>query len=106
MDRVTEFPIGLVALFKWEETAMAELGYRFLPDYWGKGYCKEASGELIGRYFSVTDEDLICAETHPDNQASISFLVRNGFYEADDQPEGRGKIYWTHRKHWLNQENL
>lgn len=94
-------PIGLIAIFKRSQEDMAELGYRMLPDYWGCGYCHEATEGLVKAYFEASEAGEIFAETHPDNKHSIHFLMNNKFHEDHHEMENRGRIFITRRALWL-----
>jgi [ribosomal protein S5]-alanine N-acetyltransferase len=59
-----------------------EVGYWFGVDYQGKGYASEA---LRGTLEQIAADPAlaprpICAETRPDNAASIRLLTKTGFY--------------------------
>lgn len=96
----TATPIGLMAIFKGEADERAELGYRFLPEYWQKGYCKEAATHLIVEYFTASQEEFIIAETHPENTNSIRFLEKNHF-EEQPRLKDRGSIFQTRKVDWF-----
>jgi len=98
----TKDPIGLIALFKRDKESKAELGYRMMSEYWRKGYCREASTTLIKKYFSVTQEEEIFAETHPENINSIDFLTKNKFVKECHDMKDRGSIYITFNKCWTD----
>jgi RimJ/RimL family protein N-acetyltransferase len=61
------------------EIGDTELGYRFLPEYWGKGLATEAGRASIE--FARADLGLgrLVAMVHPDNVASARVLTRLGF---------------------------
>lgn len=94
-------PIGLIAIFKRSKESMAELGYRIMPKYWKKGYCKEATKVLLTEYFKNTNDTEIFAETHPENTNSIRFLEKNKFVEEVHYMNDRGRIFVTSREQWI-----
>ena len=56
-----------------------ELGYTFHRDYWGHGYASEAAAMLLNFGFTSLGLERITATCHPENQASIRVLEKNGF---------------------------
>ena len=86
-------PVGLIGIFKRENVKDAEIGYRLLSEYWGKGYCTEGAKTLVEKYFAESGETRIFAETHPENENSVRFLENNGFREEHHDLEGRGRIF-------------
>ena len=61
------------------EISETELGYRFFPEYWGKGLATEAGQASIE--FARSDLGLkrLVAMVHPDNVASARVLAKLGF---------------------------
>ena len=61
------------------EISDTELGYRFFPEYWGKGLATEAGQASIE--FARSDLGLkrLVAMVHPDNVASARVLAKLGF---------------------------
>lgn len=55
-----------------------DLGYRFLPEYWGKGYATEASNASVRFGFEVLGLESIIAMVLPENLASIRVLEKVG----------------------------
>ena len=72
--------IGMCGLLKRESLMHPDLGFAFLPDYWGKGYAFEAATAVL----AYARDDLrlphVLAITRPDNEASIKLLERLGFH--------------------------
>jgi RimJ/RimL family protein N-acetyltransferase len=62
---------------------MYDLGYRFLPEFWGKGYATEAAKAFIAYGFKDLNLDKICAHAHSGNDASIHTLRKLGFEEKE-----------------------
>lgn len=56
-----------------------ELGYRFLPEYWGKGYATESSKTWLDYGFNVKNTDVIYAYADSENKASIHTLEKLNF---------------------------
>jgi RimJ/RimL family protein N-acetyltransferase len=71
--------IGFSGLKYVPEIADTELGYRFFPEFWGRGLATEAGRASID--FARSDLGLkrLVALVHPDNVASASVLAKLGF---------------------------
>ncbi|WP_295524900.1 GNAT family N-acetyltransferase [Novosphingobium sp. Chol11] len=69
--------IGKVGLYRFPE-----LGYLFDPDFWGKGFAREAMVAVITRAFEVHSLPRLTADVDPRNDASIRLLERLGFCET------------------------
>ncbi|WP_202067711.1 GNAT family N-acetyltransferase [Enterococcus sp. BWB1-3] len=59
-------------------TEKAEIGYMFLPQYWGQGYGREAVKQLLALVEASPLKELT-AMIAPDNHASRKLLTNNGF---------------------------
>lgn len=86
-------PIGLIFIVEREKFAKVELGYRLLPQFWRKGYCTEAAMAVLNRIFLDTDTAAVYAGTHPENTASVSFLLSIGFEEIKNNDTGGGRVF-------------
>jgi RimJ/RimL family protein N-acetyltransferase len=71
--------IGFSGLKYLPEISDTELGYRFLPEFWGRGLATEAGQASID--FACSDLGLkrLVALVHPDNRASARVLTKLGF---------------------------
>ena len=71
--------IGFSGLKYVPEIGDTELGYRFLPEFWGRGLATEAGRASIE--FARADLGLsrLVAMVHPDNLASARVLTKLGF---------------------------
>jgi ribosomal-protein-alanine N-acetyltransferase len=71
--------IGFSGLKYLPEINDTELGYRFLPQFWGKGLATEAGRASID--FARTDLGLarLVGLVHPDNHDSAKVLTKLGF---------------------------
>ncbi|MFC5547149.1 GNAT family N-acetyltransferase [Massilia aerilata] len=72
-----------------EELGAADIGYRFLPDCWGKGYATESARPLMEHGRRVLGLARIVGTVHPDNPASSRVLEKLGLrferlLEADE----------------------
>ena len=55
------------------------VGYRLLPQCWGKGIATKTLGLMVGYLFHGTDVKIITASVIPENRASAQVLKKNGF---------------------------
>ena len=56
-----------------------ELGYRFLPEFWGRGLATEAGEASIEFARSKLRLERLVAMVHPDNVASARVVIKLGF---------------------------
>ena len=72
-----------------------DIGFRFLPKYWGIGIATEISIEIIKYGFEVLNLKKIIAIVYPENIASCKVLEKIGFklYKFDTYDNADGKIY-------------
>lgn len=71
-------PIGICGLLKRPGMTDVEVGYAFLPEFWGRGYACEATAAAIDCGWSQFDLKRIVAITKPGNPASERVLERCG----------------------------
>ncbi|NNF66611.1 MAG: GNAT family N-acetyltransferase [Gammaproteobacteria bacterium] len=71
--------IGICGLLSRPTLPDPDLGFAFLPDFWGHGYAYESAREILRRARRVLGLRRIVAITAPENKASISLLGRLGF---------------------------
>jgi RimJ/RimL family protein N-acetyltransferase len=77
--RDTLQPIGTCGLLKRNHVPEIDLGYAFLPGFWGRGYALEAAAAVLdfGRLsLGLTRASAIVT---PDNARSIALLLKLGF---------------------------
>ena len=72
-------PIGMCGVLKRESLPDPDLGFAFLPEYWGKGYAFEAASAALDQARDSFKLARILAITNPDNDASIKLLAKLGF---------------------------
>ena len=71
---------GLAELYGYREPIRKiSVGYRLLPQCWGRGIATEALGLLIGSILRQAPIEIITASTMIENQASARVLKKNGF---------------------------
>jgi len=95
--------IGTCGFNTWNEKMKnAVLGYDLLPDFWGRGYGREAVHAIVQAAFSG---QLPCgalhriqADTIPGNKASEALLLNVGFKEEGLRRESG---YWNNQYHDL-----
>lgn len=58
-----------------------ELGYRFLPEYWGKGYATETARATLNYAFNEIKTDVVYAMAVTENTGSNRVLQKLGFEE-------------------------
>ena len=71
--------IGFSGLKYVPEISDTELGYRFLPEYWGQGLATEAGRASIEFARSDLGLERLVALVHPGNVASASVVTKLGF---------------------------
>ncbi len=72
-------PIGMCGLLKRDELDYPDLGYAFLPEFWGKGYAREAAVSVLREEIARYSLDVVQAVTLPDNLSSNELLKKVGF---------------------------
>jgi len=76
--------IGFSGLKYLPEIEEVELGYRFLPAFWGMGVATEAGAASVASARTSLRLERLVGLVHPENQASASVLRKLGFlYERD-----------------------
>lgn len=70
---------GCFVIFPLENTELIQLGYSFLPEFWGKGFATEITAAGMQYAFEVMGLKEIYAVTRNDHQASQNVLIKNGF---------------------------
>ncbi|WP_449388206.1 GNAT family N-acetyltransferase [Chryseobacterium lineare] len=78
-----------------------DLGYRFIPEFWGKGYALESAKASLDFGFNGLKLDIIYAHAHSENQASNHILRKLGFRQTGEFTEPDGICFWYE----LNHEN-
>lgn len=78
-EKETGQPIGVCGLIKRDTLEAHDIGYGFLPEFYGKGYAFEASQAIIQQAKHKPDIDHVVAITTSDNIRSIKLLESLGF---------------------------
>ena len=71
-------PIGICGLVKRDFLADVDIGFAFLPEFWGQGYAYEAAAAVMEYAKGELGLKRIVAITNPDNQSSIRLLEKLG----------------------------
>ena len=92
---------GLAYLPEFDEI---DLGYRFLPEYWGSGLATEASRAILKYGFDKLKLKQIIAIAMKENKASIRVMEKIGmeFDKLAPYEPGSENAVW----YWCNQELL
>ena len=77
----TQELIGFCGLKYLTELEMVDVGYRFLPEYWGEGFATEACTASVDFGFDVLGLKQIFGFVLSQNGASIRVLEKVGFCE-------------------------
>ena len=62
-----------------------EIGFHLVPEYWGKGYGKEAAEAMIKYAFEELRAEKLFAGHNPANTASARLLTKLGFIYTGDE---------------------
>jgi RimJ/RimL family protein N-acetyltransferase len=86
--------VGFSGLKYLEDLQEADVGYRFLPDCWGKGYATESARVLMEQGRREHGLTRIVGMVHPGNAASGRVLEKLGLaYERLLAPDRHGTRY-------------
>lgn len=72
--------IGFAGLKYLDDLQAVDIGYRFLPQYWGQGLATEAARAVLHYGFSVLKLDEVIGLVLPDNPASARVLEKIGMH--------------------------
>lgn len=76
--RETETVIGFCGLKHLPDLNVVDIGFRFLPRYWGQGFGTEACSACVSFGFETIGLQRIVAFVMPENIASIRVLEKSG----------------------------
>lgn len=74
--------IGMCGLFKRDYLDEADIGFAFLPEYYGKGYGTEIAQATLDYARETLGFDRVAAFTSKDNFTSMKLLAKIGFKPA------------------------
>jgi RimJ/RimL family protein N-acetyltransferase len=72
-------PAGLCGLIKRDALVDVDIGYAFLPQYWGQGYAHEAAQAVMQYAKDTVALHRLAAITSPENGSSNRLLRKLGF---------------------------
>ncbi|ASW76256.1 GNAT family acetyltransferase [Chryseobacterium piperi] len=75
-----------------------ELGYRFIPEFWGKGYAVESAKASLDFGFNDLHAKTIYACAHCENDGSNHILRKLGFEKTGEFEEPDGLCFWYELK--------
>ncbi|MFI3275878.1 GNAT family N-acetyltransferase [Vibrio sp.] len=75
----TSTPIGICGLIKRDTLESHDIGYGFVPEFYGQGFAREAAKAIIEQAKQNADIDHLVAITTSDNIRSIALLTKLGF---------------------------
>ena len=94
--------VGWAGLAYLPELNEIDLGYRFLPEYWGLGIATEASEAILEYGFNVLGLERIIAIAMKENKASIRVMEKVGMEFdklAPNEPGSEDAVwYWCNKK--------
>lgn len=88
--------IGFAGLKYLPDYGMSDIGYRFLPEYWGQGIATEVSIPLMKYGFETLELDTIIGIAMAKNIASYKVLEKIGlkFWKIDEYDGDGGDHRW------------
>jgi RimJ/RimL family protein N-acetyltransferase len=88
-----ESPIGICGLVKRDFLEDVDLGFAFLPEFWGKGFAREAAAAVLAHARSDFGLQRVVAITVPANRRSIALLEELGFkFEKTISHEDKAEV--------------
>lgn len=73
-----------------DDPAKTQMGYSFLPEYWGKGYATEVARKGVDYFYHRTPLPEIYGVTETANEASQNVLKKAGFsFHRSKMEEGK-----------------
>jgi RimJ/RimL family protein N-acetyltransferase len=78
-EQGTGAPMGMCGLIKRDSLAEVDLGYAFVPEYWGKGYAREAAAACLAYGRDRLGLQGLLAIVSPGNARSVHLLLTLGF---------------------------
>ena len=75
-----------------------DIGYRFIPRYWGKGYASETSFTTLDYGFTVLNIETMCGAAEVENIASNKVLQKIGLKYKEQFPFDGEMINWYELK--------
>ena len=116
IDRESGRAIGYVGIavphFLPEFLPAVEVGWRFDPDVWGKGFALEGASAALDQAFGPLGLDQVCSAPQLDNPRSAKVCERLGMefgqlaIAAGNDKRGPVEVglYWISRDQWLERQ--
>lgn len=82
LDNQTGDWLGLAGLLVDQHEGFVDLGYRFFPEYWGKGLATESVGAVLKYGFEDLALPEVQARVLPENKSSIRVLEKAGLQKV------------------------
>lgn len=98
--------IGWAGLAYLPEFDEVDLGYRFLPEYWGLGFATEASNAILNYAFNKLHLKKVMAIAMKENTASIRVMQKLGMVfdkYAPYEPEGVDVAWYLCNRQLFNE---
>ncbi|MGG4170087.1 GNAT family N-acetyltransferase [Rossellomorea vietnamensis] len=70
--------VGMVFLDTYHDEVHTEIGYQFLPEFWGRGIAREVISRVLHYGIHTMELDKVMAETQSQNKASCKLLLSVG----------------------------
>ena len=87
----SNIPIGICGLLKRDDLPDPDIGFAYLPDFWGKGFAFEAATAVMNDARERLKLGRILAIVNPDNDASIKLLQRLGM--SYERSKAHAKVF-------------
>jgi len=81
-------PMGMCGLVQRETLPVPDMGFAFLPEFWGKGYAHEASIAVMRHAVGQLGLVRLLAIVAPDNERSCKLLETLGFAHEGEYRSG------------------
>ena len=78
-EKQLNLPIGMCGLLKRDVLEDVDIGYALCPEFWSKGYAREAAEGVMSYARDILRLKRLVAVTNPGNQSSIRVLEKIGF---------------------------
>lgn len=95
--QVTGSPMGMCGLIKRDALPEVDLGYAFVPEFWGLGYASEAAEACVTWGCDTLRLAGLLAIVSPGNTASIRLLQGLGFLRTGTMEYSPGDVVEIHR---------
>jgi len=83
-------PMGLCGLVRRDSLPGPDLGFAFLPEFWGRGYAREAAEATLAYVRDTLQLPGLLAICQQDNAASLALLAHLGFRQIELFQHGDG----------------